>query len=453
MKVLKFGGTSVGSAERMKSLTKIIPAGEQVVVVLSAMAGTTNMLVDIADIAIKGDKEKAQASLQEVQENYLKVISELYQTEEYQKNARRTISLIFNDAFNAIETETGSHLEKLILSIGEIISTNLFHLYLWETGIPSVLLPSLSYMRIDKDGEPDMYYVSENISRLMEEAKEMDVYITQGFICRNAKGEIDNLKRGGSDYTAAIIGNAINAEEVQIWTDIDGFHNNDPRYVSNTKPIRNLSFDEAAELAYFGAKILHPATIHPCRKKGIPVLLKNTLEPENPGTLITASYQASNLKAVAAKSGITAIKIRSSRMLMAHGFLKRVFEVFDSYKTSVDMITTSEVAVSLTIDDDARLPEIVAELEQFSVVEVDLKQAIICIVGDFVAERPGSALKIMEALHDIPIRMISYGGSSHNISLLVSEEHKIPTLQLIQPVLNESQPENQPRIEGFKLIS
>ncbi len=452
MKVLKFGGTSVGSAVRMKSLTNIIPSGEQVVVVLSAMAGTTNELVEIANAANNGEKKKAQTMLQNMQENYSHVIEELYQTDEYQKNAKRTIALIFTDAIDAVATETGSKLEKQLLSIGEIISTNLFHLYLWETGVPSVLLPSLNYMRVDKDGEPDMYYISQNISRLMEEAKEMDVYITQGFICRNAKGEIDNLKRGGSDYTAAIIGNAINAEEVQIWTDIDGFHNNDPRYVSNTKPIRNLSFDEAAELAYFGAKILHPATIHPCRKKGIPVLLKNTLEPENPGTLITASYQASNLKAVAAKSGITAIKIRSSRMLMAHGFLKRVFEVFDSYKTPVDMITTSEVAVSLTIDNGDRLSEIVEELEQFSVVEVDLNQSIICIVGDFVAERPGAAIKIMEVLRNIPIRMISYGGSSHNISLLVSEEHKIPALQLIQPILNESEPESQPRIEGYELI-
>jgi len=453
MRVLKFGGTSVGSAERIKSLTNIIPVGEQVIVVLSAMAGTTNDLVEIANMANKGDKEKAQGLILKMQENYLKVINELFQSDEYQKNAKRTISLIFNDAITAIEAETGSMLEKTILSIGELISTNLFHLYLWETGIPSVLLSSLNYMRIDKDGEPDMYYISENITRLMEDAKEMDVFITQGFICRNAKGEIDNLQRGGSDYTAAIIGNAINAEQVQIWTDIDGFHNNAPRYVSNTQPIRNLSFDEAAELAYFGAKILHPATIHPCRKKGIPVLLKNTLDPENPGTLITANYQASNLKAVAAKSGITAIKIRSSRMLMAHGFLKKVFEVFDTFKTSVDMITTSEVAVSLTIDNDIQLPAIVAELKQFSTVEVDIKQAIICIVGDFVAEKPGTALKIMEVLHDIPIRMISYGGSSHNISILVSEEHKIPALRLLQPILNESELQKQTHTEGYELIS
>jgi len=333
-----------------------------------------------------------------------------------------------------------------------MLSTNLFHLSLQEQGIPSILLNALDFMRIDRDGEPVLPRIAEKLNWEIDAYPSQNIFITQGFICRNADGEIDNLNRGGSDYTAAIIGNVINAEEVQIWTDIDGFHNNDPRFVDNTQPIRQLSFDEAAELAYFGAKILHPATIHPCRVKGIPVLLKNTLEPSNPGTVINATYSAQDIKAVAAKDVITAIKIRSSRMLMAHGFLKRVFDIFDHYKTPVDMITTSEVAVSLTIDNNERLAEIVTELEEFSIVETELNQTIICIVGDFVAEKPGVAVRIFTALRNIPLRMISYGGSSHNISLLVRQEEKIATLQAIQVALSGNNRPLSERIEGYELL-
>ena len=320
---------------------------------------------------------------------------------------------------------------------GELLSTGLFHMYLTELGKNSAFLPALSFMRVDKEHEPDYYYISENIQRQLGNYLNTRIFVTQGFICRNVSGEVDNLGRGGSDYSAAIIGNVLYADEVQIWTDIDGIHNNDPRYVDNTSPLRELSFEEAAELAYFGAKILHPSTIYPCSSKGIPVILKNTLEPNDPGTIISQAYNPSGIKAVAAKDGITAIKIRSSRMLMAHGFLKRVFEIFDEYGTAVDMITTSEVAVSLTIDNQKSLSQIVERLKAFSTVEIDDNQTIICIVGDFVAEKPGTASTILNSLKDVPVRMISYGGSSHNISILVSSDNKINALRAVNQVVNQ----------------
>ena len=452
MKVLKFGGTSVGTAERIRTLSTIIPNDEPVLVVLSAMAGTTNGLVEIAQIAAGGKGDKAKELVKRMQQNYSLVIDELFELGPFKAKASEFTNSIFSEIHNLLSITFGMKEERQLLAYGEILSTNLFHLSLQEQGVSSVLLNALDFIRIDANGEPILPRIAEKLNWEIDASPSQNLFITQGFICRNIEGEVDNLKRGGSDYTAAIIGNVINAEEVQIWTDIDGFHNNDPRYVGNTQPIRQLSFDEAAELAYFGAKILHPATIHPCRVKGIPVLLKNTLEPSNPGTVINATYSAQDIKAVAAKDIITAIKIRSWRMLMAHGFLKKVFDIFDHYKTPVDMITTSEVAVSLTIDNTERLAEIVGELEQFSIVETESNQTIICIVGDFVAEKPGVAVKIFNALRNIPIRMISYGGSSHNISLLVKQEEKIAALQALQIALNGTQAESPERIEGYELL-
>ncbi|SDC34736.1 aspartate kinase [Williamwhitmania taraxaci] len=451
MRVLKFGGTSVGTAERIRTLITLIPSDKPVMVVLSAMAGTTNALVEIANIAAGGKGSKATELVKRMRYNYSLVTQELYESAETRVKANGFTKGIFTEIENILTLSVGVKEERQLLAYGEILSTNLFYLLLQEQGIASTLLNAVDFMRIDKDGEPIMHRIAEKLNWEIQASASQGIFITQGFICRNADGEIDNLNRGGSDYTAAIIGNAIDAQEVQIWTDIDGFHNNDPRFVSNTRPIRQLSFDEAAELAYFGAKILHPATIHPCRIKNIPVLLKNTLEPSNPGTLINATYSAVNIKAVAAKDAITAIKIRSSRMLMAHGFLKKVFDIFDTYKTPVDMITTSEVAVSLTIDNAERLADIVRELEKFSTVEADMNQTIICIVGDFVAEKPGVAVQIFNALRDIPLRMISYGGSSHNISLLVRQEEKIATLQAIQLALNVTQPQPSESVEGYEL--
>jgi aspartate kinase len=307
----------------------------------------------------------------------------------------------------------------------------MFHYYLSETGIDSAFLPALNFMRIDKDGEPDYFYIQENLERILADEPKHKLFITQGFICRNAYGEVDNLKRGGSDYTASLIGSVLQADEVQIWTDIDGFHNNDPRYVDNTSALKQLSFDEAAELAYFGAKIMHPSSIMPCKLKSVPVRLKNTLNPVEEGTLITNDETGKGIKAIAAKDGISAVKIKSGRMLLAYGFLRKVFEIFEIYKTPIDMITTSEVAISLTIDDSTNLKEIESELVKFGNVEIDENQSIICIVGDFISESTGSAKRVLEALENIPLRMISYGGSKHNISVLVNQEDKVSALQAL----------------------
>ena len=366
---------------------------------------------------------------------HLETCEKLFVSAEHKMKGKELIKKIFEESYSKL-TGINSISEREILSMGEILSTTLFHLHLEEQGDASALIPALNFMRVDKDGEPDYYYISENLKRLLSSCTGINTIITQGYICRNAKGEVDNLKRGGSDYSAAIIGNAINASEVQIWTDIDGFHNNDPRYVQGTIPIRELSFDEAAELAYFGAKILHPSTIHPCREKGIPVILKNTLTPTDRGTTISSQQQEEGIKAIAAKDGITAIRIKSLRMLMAHGFLKRVFDVFDEYKTPVDLITTSEVAVTLTIDDTTNLSDLIKALRAFSTVEVEHDQTILCVVGDFVAEKPGIAYRVLSALREIPIGQISYGGSSHNITLLIDSENKVTALQALQSVLD-----------------
>lgn len=424
MKVLKFGGTSVGSAERIQGVAKLITDNEPKIVVLSAMSGTTNTLVEIADCLYCNEKKKALEIIQNLEVNYYIVITELFSTEKYIHKSKEFIQTIFTYLRSFVNKDFYPLQEKAVLAQGEIMSTTLLHYYLEECNIPNTLLSALEYMRIDKDCEPDYFYIRQNLQRELAQPGIENLIITQGFICRNAYGEIDNLKRGGSDYSAALIGAAIHADEIQIWTDIDGFHNNDPRIVDNTKAIRQLSFDEAAELAYFGAKILHPSSVQPAKKENIPVRLKNTLNPQDEGTLITAENTKGNIKAVAAKSGITAIKIKSTNMLLAYGFIRKVFEVFEAWKTPIDMIATSEVAISLTIDCTAQLDNILKDLEKYGTIEVDRNMAIICIVGDCSAGKSGLGAQVLTALAEVPLRMISYGGSEHNISVLVKEEDK-----------------------------
>ncbi len=429
MKVLKFGGTSVGSPELMKKLLDIIDPAERQIVVLSAVSGTTNSLVEIGQAYLAGDKAKAASLIKALKDKYEIFIKELFAKPEYLEQGKEVIDYHFdllsklsNDLFTNIE-------DKVILAQGELISTTLYHVYLKEIGVATVLLPALDFMKIDEDNEPMVDYITEHITPLLEARPDNKIFITQGYICRNSFGEIDNLRRGGSDYTASLIGAAIRSEEVQIWTDIDGMHNNDPRIVKGTSPIAQLSFDEAAELAYFGAKILHPQSVFPAQKYKIPVRLLNTMDPKAAGTLITNASESDKIKSIAAKDGIIAIKVQSSRMLLAYGFLRRIFEVFERYKTSIDMITTSEVAVSLTVDDTTHLADIEKELLSFGTVDIDKDQTIICVVGDFGAEKHGYAARVLEALKHIPIRMISYGGSENNMSLLISTADKTEALR------------------------
>ena len=435
MKVLKFGGTSVGSAQRMKEVADLVLDGHKKIVVLSAMAGTTNALVEIANYLYKKNHDGANEVVNKLERAYFQEVNELYATDEFKskgtelvRNHFEYIKSFTKDLFTVFE-------EKAILAQGELISTAMFNYYLQEKGYRSVLLPSLDYMRIDKNNEPDAPYIKENLNRMIEEYPDAEIFITQGYICRNAFGEVDNLQRGGSDYSASLIGAAILATEIQIWTDIDGMHNNDPRFVENTQSISDLSFDEAAELAYFGAKILHPTSVLPAKLNNIPVRLLNTMEPKAHGTLISSHQCKNRITAVAAKDGITAIKIKSGRMLLAYGFLRKVFEIFESYKTPIDMITTSEVGVSVTIDNDRHLEEIIDDLKKYGTVEVDRDQVIVCVVGDLVACNKGYANKIFEALKEIPIRMISYGGSNYNVSLLVSAKDKVDALRALSAKL------------------
>ena len=431
MKIMKFGGTSVGSPDRMKALIPLINDDEQKIVVLSAMSGTTNSLVEIADLLYAGNINEASDKNNNLRSKYHQVVDELFTSENIKKSGHGLIDSHFEYIRNFTLRVFTKLQEKAILAQGELISTSLFHLLLQEMNIKSVLLPALSFMRIDKDGEPDAFYIKENISRELKKYKSEKLIITQGFVCRNAYGEIDNLKRGGSDFTASLIGAAVKASEIQSWTDINGFHNNDPRFVENTKVIREISFDEAAELAYFGAKILHPSSVNPAREKNIPVRLKNTMEPDDIGTLITSESKLQDYKAVAAKDGISVLRIRSDRMLMAYGFLRKVFEIFEAYRTPIDMITTSEVAVSITIDNPEFIKQIAKDLNELGTVEVEENQTIVCVVGDFRTERTGSAPEIFEALNTIPLKMISYGGSPNSLSLLIDSSNKIEALKLL----------------------
>ena len=436
MKVLKFGGTSVGSIENIQNVKNIINDGEKKVIVLSAMSGTTNILVSIANNIAEKALNKATETINELQKKYFIVVDDLLQDQTINNDTKNYIKGIFNFLLECINKEHSQALENEIVAQGELLSTYMFNGYLKQEGINSTLLPALDFMRIDQAKEPNTDYIKSNLERIINNAKEAQIYITQGFICLDDNDAVSNLQRGGSDYTATIIGAAILAEEVQIWTDIDGMHNNDPRYVENTRPISNLSFDEAAELAYFGAKILHPQTVTPVRADSIPVRLKNTMDPEAYGTLISSKTPENGIKALAAKDGITAIKIKSGRMLQAHGFLRKVFEIFEVYETSIDMITTSEVAISLTIDDDRNLDKIITELEAFATIEVDKNQSIVCLVGHAIVNH-SETYKLFQILQDVKIRMISYGGSKNNISLLVNANDKIKTLRKLNDYLFE----------------
>lgn len=431
MQVLKFGGTSVGSPERMRRIVELIDDGLPKIVVLSAVSGTTNKLVELSDLIRKQQIEVASIKLAALREEYRLFVDELLPDEPFQERGHAVVKGIFDEMeqFLWVNRFELSH-EKWILAQGEVISTNLFQIYLEYVERPSVLLSALDFMRIDEHGEPDLDWIQRRLELLLAQQHPLATYfITQGYICRNASDEVDNLQRGGSDYSATLIGAAIRASEIQIWTDIDGIHNNDPRIVENTWPIRQVSYREAAELAYFGAKILHPTCVIPAEDRQVPIVLKNTFEPKSPGTLISSASSNRTITAIAAKDGITAIKIQSGRMLHAYGFLRRVFEVFEQYRTPIDMITTSEVSVSLTIDSDKHLPEIIRSLEAFGDVSVDKDQSIICIVGDSLSAHTEVTKHIFSALESIPLRMVSYGGSNNNISILVSRDAKNAALR------------------------
>ncbi len=431
MKVLKFGGTSVGSAERMKSVARLVCDGERKIVVLSAMAGTTNTLVEICDYLYKHNAEGAQETIGVLERKYYAEIDQLYSSDQYKDAAREAVRECFGRVRGVITDLFTLYEEKIVLAQGELMSTAMFNLYLQEQGVNSVMLPALDYMRIDKNNEPDMMYIKSHLNELMDANRDADIYITQGYICRNSYDEIDNLQRGGSDYSASLVGVAVEADEIQIWTDIDGMHNNDPRYVNHTSPVRHLLFEEAAELAYFGAKILHPTCVQPAKQHNIPVRLLSTMEPDAPGTLISNMAGRGEIKAVAAKDNISAIRIKSGRRLLAHGFLRKVFEIFETYRTVIDMVATSEVGVSLTIDNTRHLPEILDELRKFGTVTVDVDMVIICVVGDLDWQNIGFESKALAAMKDIPVRMVSYGGSNYNISFLVRQEDKIRALQAL----------------------
>ena len=423
---MKFGGTSVGTASRIKHVAGLLTARNDCpIVVLSAMSQVTNMLAEVAGYLYNRNPDSARETLKRIEAKHLSVASELLGNDSADAFIRDIAA-----SMAALTREfAGAEQEKIILSQGELLSTKLMELYLKQHGVDAVLLPALDFMKLDTQGEPDQDYIREHLKPLLRQ--KADVFITQGYICRNARGAVDNLQRGGSDYTASLIGAAIDADEIQIWTDIDGMHNNDPRVVENTSAVRHLLFDEAAELAYFGAKILHPTCIQPAKFANIPVRLLNTMEPSAPGTLIDNNPETGTIKAVAAKDNITAIKIKSSRMLLAHGFLRKVFEIFESYRTPIDMICTSEVGVSVTIDDTRFLSEIVRDLKKYGTVSVDLDMCIVCVVGDMDWENLGFETMVLTAMKDIPVRMVSYGGSNYNISLLVREEDKARTLRAL----------------------
>ena len=436
MKVMKFGGTSVGSPKRIKEVSSLITeTGEPTFIVLSAMSGTTNSLVEISNYLYKKNPDGANEIINCLENKYMLHVEELYTTEVYKQKTREFL----HDEFDYLRSFTKnlftSFEEKSIVAQGEIMSTNMVVNYLQENGVKAVLLNALDFMRTDKNGEPDLQTIKEKLSEIMKSNEGYQIYLTQGFICRNAYGEIDNLLRGGSDYTASLVGAALPAEEIQIWTDIDGMHNNDPRVVEDTEALHQLNFDEAAELAYFGAKILHPTCVLPAKYANIPVRLKNTMDPKAEGTLINNVVVKGKFKAVAAKDNITAVKIKSSRMLLATGFLRKIFEIFESYQTPIDMITTSEVGVSMSIDNNTHLDEIVNELKKYGTVTVDTDMCIICVVGDLDWNNLGFETQALDAMKNIPVRMISYGGSNHNISFLIREADKKQALQSLSAIL------------------
>ena len=432
MKVMKFGGSSVGKPQRMQEVASLITKDDEPkIVVLSALSGTTNALVEISESLASGDRSAAKEQIDALHAHYQSFINELLQ----ETATREKGNVVLNEHFEfltiILKISFSEALNKDILAQGELLSTKLFSIYLEEKKIDHILLPALDFMTIDSHDEPQIGTIKVKLAQLLQRNKDKSIFITQGYICRNARGEVDNLKRGGSDYSASLIAAAINASVCEIWTDIDGMHNNDPRIVKKTYPIEQLSFEEAAELAYFGAKILHPASIWPAHFYNVPVKLLNTMDPSAKGTLITEKAGSVGAKAIAAKDGITAIRIKSSRMLLAYGFLRKVFEVFEKYRTSIDMITTSEVAVSVTIDNDVNLPHIIKELEPFGTIETDSNQTIVSVVGNEIEETKDVMKKLFDAIEPISVRMVSYGGSKHNVTLLIDRQHKEQTLQLL----------------------
>lgn len=436
MKVMKFGGTSVGSPKNIKHVASLITeSSEPTFVVLSAMSGMTNTLLEISNYLYKKNSDGANEVINNLERTYMQHVEELFTTDEYKQKTITFLQSEFaymrsftKDIFTSFE-------EKSIVAQGEIMSTNMMLNYLEEIGIKAILISALDFMRTDKNSEPDAQYIKEKLTNIMADNEGYQIYLTQGFICRNAYGETDNLLRGGSDFTASLIGVALQAEEIQIWTDIDGMHNNDPRFVEGTDAIRQLNFEEAAELAYFGAKILHPTCVQPAKYSGVPVRLKDTMDPQAPGTIIDNVLIKGKIKAVAAKDNITAIKIKSSRMLLATGFLRKVFEIFESYQTPIDMVATSEVGVSMSIDNIEHLNAIVDELKKYGTVTVDEDMCIVCVVGDLDWSNLGFETLVLEAMKDIPVRMISYGGSNYNISFLIKESDKQKALQNLSNVL------------------
>lgn len=436
MKILKFGGTSVGTSERIKHVARLCIESGRNVVVLSAMAGTTNSLIEISDYLYKGNVPGAQENINALRQKYRGVVNELFADEHIRAQVKEEIEHRFNYISQFTEGEFSSAEEKEILACGELICTALMLYYMREAGIKAVMLPALDYMRTMEGGEPDMKYITSHLRRLIDSETDADIWITQGYICRNCHGEIDNLQRGGSDYSASLIGAALNADEIQIWTDIDGMHTGDPRYVKNTRPVSRLHFEEAAELAYFGAKILHPTCVLPAKLHNIPVRLLNTMQPDAPGTLIANFPPDGTIKAVAAKGPVTAIKIKSGRMLLAYGFLHRVFETFDNFNTAIDMMATSEVGVTVTIDNTEHLADLIDEIKKFGTVTVDSDMEIICVVGDLDWKNGHDyAARAVDALRDLPVRMISYGGSNYNISMLVRAQDKLAALNILNEKL------------------
>lgn len=428
---MKFGGTSVGSAQRMKNMVALVAAEGNVIVVLSAMSGTTNSLIGISQSIRDDEIANAKKQIDDLARKYDETARELLSDPTLHSQAVEKLDEIFARLRSYIGKPFGEKDEKEVVAFGEKMSTMLVSLYMQQQGLDAILLDATEFMRIDRNGEPDSDFIRENVNSVIAANPGHKIYLTQGFICRNMDGGIDNLQRGGSDYTASLLGAATNAEEIQIWTDIDGMHNNDPRFVDNTSPVKELHFEEAAELAYFGAKILHPTCVLPAKYANIPVRLLNTMEPEAPGTTIYNTVPDHKIKAVAAKDNITAIKIKSSHMLLAYGFLRKVFEIFEKYQTPIDMITTSEVGVSVTIDNERFLPQIEAELNELGDVTVDRNMVIVCVVGDLEWQNRGFEADVVNALKEIPVRMISYGGSNYNISLLIRKEDKIKALKLL----------------------
>ncbi len=427
---MKFGGTSVGKPQRMHEVANLVTRDDEPkIVVLSALSGTTNALIEIGEAIAKNDRSQAKHLIQKLQEHYYQFVNELLQSQPAREKAAAVIADHFEFLNIILRISFSEALNKDILAQGELLSTKLFSIYLEEINVDHVLIPALEFMMIDLNDEPQIGSIRVKLSQIIQQNKKKKIFVTQGYICRNARGEVDNLKRGGSDYTASLIAAAINASVCEIWTDIDGMHNNDPRIVNKTIPVEQLSFDEAAELAYFGAKILHPASIWPAQQCQIPVRLLNTMQPAARGTLITQEAGSVGVKAVAAKDNIIAIRIKSSRMLLAYGFLRKIFEVFEKYRTPIDMITTSEVAVSVTIDNKTFLPEILQELQPFGSIDVDENQAIISVVGNEISRTPNMIKRLFESIQGVPVRMVSYGGSPHNISLLIHSDSKTQMLQ------------------------